>query len=75
MRLRLLHGIDAVENKRKAKKPSTGKPKEVFTAVGDDSREETNTNSSEDEGIEMTSAEDEGNHDSDEDERVPAGKK
>ena len=73
MRLRDLHEMDAVENKRTAKKPKTGKAKQVFTEVGELSGEETHTNSDEDEAIQLTDDEDEENaHASDDEEKVGA---
>ncbi len=74
MRIRVGHGMDAAESKRKAKKRKTGKAKQVFTEVGELSGEETHTNSDEDEAIQMTSDEEENAHASDDEEKVGAKK-
>ena len=73
MRLRVAHGIDAAEDKRKAKKSKKGKAKQVFTEVGDGTAEETQPAScdAEDEDIEFSDEEEEeDDHASDNEERV-----
>ena len=75
MRLRVAHGIDVAEDKKKAKKSKKGKAKQVFTEVGDGTAEETQPADCEveDENIEFTSEEeDENDHPSDDEEKVKA---
>ncbi len=65
MRLRVAFKTDAAENRRKSKKPKTGKAKQVFTEVGEESGEETHVEDNEDEAIELSEEEDEDAHASD----------